>query len=251
MIGQDISVLGGGKIRSAILTANPALSVANRYLRSVGPGELTVSPKASKVISSLVPSQPSMYASLLALGEKAFRRGRTAESSSDFVVAFNYFERASLIAPRAPETTLSLTHARFATSSVAYASASHYLRQTLRYLPELPLVPLKPKLFYGSDSAAASRYVRHLARLEKHLANMPDDVDALLLLAYFRWFSGRTGETRAALEAAIKIAKEDGDKEMVKAVDTFWAGMVRSGKVSGTLLSAVKPKNDGTGDGAR
>jgi len=248
LVGQDARALGGYEIRRAILTANPALSVANRYLQSVGPSELAARPQANKPITSLVPSRRGVYAMLLALGEKAFRRGQTTASSSDFDVAFSYFERASVIAPHAPETLVSLTHARFATSSVAYAAAAHYLRQALKYLPELPLVPLRPKLFYGSDTAAASRYVRHLARLEKHLADMPDDVDALLLLAYFRWFSGLTNDARVALATAMTIAVEDNDKDTVEAVDTFWAGMVRSGKASGKLLPAAVTRDGRAAD---
>ena len=199
-------------------------------------------------ITSLVPSQPSKYATLLAKGEAAFRRGQT--SSRDFAVAFNCFERASSIVPRAPETLLSLTHGRFATSSIAYAAAAYYLRRTLECLPELPLLPLKPRLFYGSDSAAAARYVRHLARLEKHLAKVPNDVDALLLLAYFRWFNGRTDETKAALAKAMTFAIKSNDKEMAEAIDTFWKAMVLSGKASGALLKAPATKKNGSSTAA-
>lgn len=221
---------------------DPVFGLAKRYMRAVGSSGLTARGADNKVITSLVPSQPSEYARLLAKGEEAFKRGQV--SSRDFAVALNYFERASYIAPRTPESLLSLTHGRFATSSVAYATAGHYLRRTLECLPELPLAPLKPKLFYGSDSAAAARYVRHLARLEKHLTNVPDDVDALLLLAYFRWFSGRTGETKVALAKAMKISLEDRDREMAEAVETFWTAMVLSGKASGELLEATTPKNN-------
>lgn len=245
LIGSDSTVFGGAAdIRRLILSANPALNVGRQYLHSVGPTRLTGSPDASKPISSLVPSQPSLYAALLATGEKAFQRGR-------FNDAFSYFERASYIAPHAPETLLSLTHGRFATSSIAYAAASRYLRKALKYLPELPLVPLRPKLFYGSDSAAVSRYVQHLGRLEKHLANTPEDVDALFVLAYYRWFSGRTNDTKAALAGAMKIAIEDGDKEMASAISTFWAAMVRSKKVSGALRPAATSNSDKDGDGTR
>lgn len=242
-INQGALIFGGGDIRNAILSADPALSVARAYLHNVGPTDLTSGKGADKPISSLVPSQPSQYASFLAVGEKSFQAGR-------FSAAFNYFERASYIAPQAPETLLSLLHARFATSSVAYAAAAHYLRLALKHLPELPLAPLKPKLFYGTDSTAMGRYVLHLERLEKHLARVPDDVDALLVLAYFRWFSGRTDETKAALAAAMKIAREDGDKQMAEAIDTFWTAMVRTEKVTGGLLSVAPPRGDSATDGA-
>ena len=49
----------------------------------------------------------------------------------------------------------------------------------------------------------------------------------------------------------MKIAREDNDKEMAEAIDTFWAAMVRTKKVSGALLSAALPRDDRISDGAR
>ena len=201
---------------------------------------MTGDEKATKPITSLVPSTQSRYAYYLALGEKAFQLG-------DFAGAFNYFEMAGYIVPRAPETLLSLAQARFATSRLSYASTAHYLRQTLKYFPELPMVPLDPKAFYGQDPAAVGRFVQRLDGLERYLTKARDDMDALLVLAYFRWFSGRADDAKAALATAITIATEDKDEGMVDAIETFWAGMVRSGKVSGTIRPGA-PAETGAGE---
>jgi len=220
--------LGAGDIRGAILSADPSLGAARTYLREVSQTTLADSGKAAKPITSLIPPGQSRYAYYLALGEKAFQLG-------DFADAFNYFEMAGYIAPRAPETLLGLAHARFATSSLSYTSTAHYLRQTLKYFPELPMVPLDPKAFYGQDAAAVGRYVQRLDGLESYLTKARDDMDALLVLAYFRWFSGRGDEAKTALAAGIKVAIEDKDEAMIDAMETFWAGMVRTGKISGTI----------------
>lgn len=227
-------IFGGSAARRAILTANPELGAARKYLHAISGTDLTAEGSQPKVISSLVPSDSSMYSALLREGEKRFRMG-------EFADAFSYFERAGYIAPRVPETLLSLMHARFATSRVSYTTASHYLQLTLRHLPELPLVPVNPKLFYGQTSDGAARYVEHIDALEKHLVKAPDDHDALLLLAYYRWFGNRPDDARTALAKALKVAIEDGDTRLTEAVDTFWAAIVNSGRMSGELLSP-RPK---------
>jgi len=236
LTGTDTAggIFGSAAARSAILSANPALGAARNYLHSVGGTDLMAETSRTKVISSLVPSDSSVYSTLLREGEKQFRMG-------EFADAYSYFERASYIAPHAPETLLSLTHARFATSRLSYMTASHYLQLTLKYLPELPLIPVNPKLFYGQGPDSAARYVEHIDALEKHLIKSHDDLDALLLLAYYRWFANRPDDAKIALAKALKVAIEDEDARVTEAVDTFWAAMVRSGKMSGALLS-VRPK---------
>jgi len=227
-------IFGGNAARKAILTADPELGRARKYLHAISGADLTAEGGGPKVISSLIPSDASVYSSLLREGEKQFRMG-------EFSDAFSRFERASYIAPRAPETLLSLMHARFATSRVSYMAASHYLQLALKHLPELPLVPMRPKLFYGQSSDGAARYVEHIDALEKHLVKAPDDHDALLLLAYYRWFGNRPDDARTALAGALKVALEDDDTRLTEAVDTFWAAIVSSGKMSGPLLSP-RPK---------
>jgi len=235
-----LGTFSAGQVRGAILSADPALGAARAYLHDVGRTTLLADgAKATAAISSLVPSTQSRYAHYLALGEKAFQLG-------DFADAFNYFEMASYIVPRAPETLLSLAQARFAMSSLSYTSTAHYLRQTLKCFPELPMVPLDPRAFYGQDSAAVARYVQRLDGLERYLVKAHDDMDALLVLAYFRWFSGRGDDAKTALAAAITVAIEDKDEGMVDAIDTFWAGMVRTGKVSGTIRP-IAPAKTGSG----
>ena len=180
-----------------------------------------------------MPSQPSDYRDQMLAGDQAFR-------TDNYHRAYGHFEIANYLGDHDPESYLCMLHAQFALSSYSYARASYFLQKALEHMPELPTVHLRPRGFYGS----LGKYAEHLVSLQEHIARNPQDDEALLLLAYFRWF-GRTQDTEATREAlsrSLAASLGSNDTRMVEAVQTFWDGMVATGKVSGKLKPAAAAK---------
>ena len=221
-----------------------AMGAAEAYLDIMAGSSSSSLKEGPAEITSLVPSTPGRYRTHMESAERAFRLG-------DFETASEQFQMAGYISPRAPENLLSMVHVKFALSRFSYAQCGYYLRMTLRYFPELPLVNLNPKGFYGRGDALgqSSTYGVHLLRLEGHLDKMPGDADGQLLLAYLHWFSQDTAAARKALSEAMSAARKSEDEAMLEAIDTFWVGAVASGRVSGTLepsRSAAPPASKPT-----
>lgn len=187
-------------------------------------------PSSDQVITSLVPSEPSMYKTFMARGETAFRAG-------DFLRAFAEFELANDIGGRDWMSLVSMLHARFASSAYSFYSSADYARQTLRCFPELPLVPLRPREFYGDKN----KYGDGILQLENRVDEFPYDADAPFVLAFFRWFEPNPVEAQKALAKAYAASKEAKNAEKTEACEMFWRGMVRSGQVSGALTPATLP----------
>lgn len=227
-------VLGAvaGKTRPMNPSVAASLGAVDGYLSSLAasptPGAALTG--GTRSITSFVPAEKSIFADFIASGERAFRAGNFGE-------AFDRFQLAGYIASRAPETLLSMAQAKIAVSRFSYSSASHYLKEALKYFPELPLAPLKPRGFYGKEVT----YVEHLIRLEEYLDNNPYDADAALCMAYLRWFDGDADATRAALSKALGTAIASHDAGMIEAVNIFWDGCIASGKVAGKLQPTTRP----------
>lgn len=225
-----VLVKGDSSVSDVLLKRDlSTIGLSQKYLGAIEKTHSSDLQGKSKKITSLVPRNESVYRKYMAAGDKAFRAG-------DFRSAFNQFKLASYLAPHAPESLLSLMHTRFALSRFSYATASHYLCKTLKYFPELPLVPLHPKGFYERSST----YVNHLVNLEEHLEKTPRDTNAYMLLAYFRWFSGDTKAAHNALSNALALSIETKNKKLTETIDIFWKGMVASGRVKGKLKPAKR-----------
>ena len=74
---------------------------------------------------------------------------------------------------------------------------------------------------------------------------MPSDADARLILAYFRWFEGDVDTAHEALAIALFLASRSSNAEQIEAVNTFWKGLVASGKVAGELIPQSPPLTAG------
>ena len=174
-------------------------------------------------VKSLVPTGGGMYHDYLELGEKAFRSG-------DYSLAFSRFRMANYIGQKDPESLLSMSQAQFACKN--YPLAACYFRQALRYMPRLPMVPLQPKAFYGDPSV----YVQNIQDLNGYLDEHPQDVDALMLRAYYAWFDvdeiDPAGKARDSLQMALAGNKTP---DVTLGIESFWDGMVASGKAKGAL----------------
>lgn len=224
-----------GGMASAVLGADTGgILAADKYLRSIGAVIVEADARGeAEPITSLVPEESGLYRDHMAQGEAAFRSGNMRE-------ALARFHQARSAAGTCPEITMSLMHTRFALSRFSYVSASYYLQETLTHLPELPLAPLKPRGFYGDPAA----YLERIDRLKKHLSESPRDANGHLVLAYFQWFDEDTARARQSLLAAWKLSRAPRNassrakaeaRRMREAIDIFWKGMVRSGRVSGAL----------------
>ncbi|MDY7010031.1 MAG: hypothetical protein SVV80_04680 [Planctomycetota bacterium] len=186
----------------------------------------TTKPEKPKPISSFVPTEPSRYQEYMKRGEQAFRAERYIEAADAFDVAV-------AMGRYLPESHLSLVHAYSALGR--YHSAAYQLRQALKHFPELPLVSLRVRLFYGRAEAFVSQMDKLRQEAEKPYAG----ADLYLLLAYFRYFDGEEDDAAKVLRRAWNGGK--GDRSTVEAIETFWNGMVAAGKVEDALAPAVKP----------
>jgi hypothetical protein len=150
----------------------------------------------------------------MAQGEEAFKDGK-------YHKALRRYQFAATVAPTSADAAVALFHGRFATATVSYASPALILTRAVRLLPELPVAPLKPQVFYGNSTD----YVDHRARLDQHCAEHPQDADAWLVRAYFLWFEQEAEEAKLALTKVGEFAPEPKLKE---AASIFLEGIVAS-----------------------
>ena len=195
------------------------------YLQAMGATANGVR-KGSEPVTSLVPAAPSQYRDYLANGERAFKAAK-------FILAMDMFELANVYNGDDPESLLSIFHTKVALSE--FGSAGFALRKALRGFPELPLVPIRPKAFYGDQAD----YREHMASLQKYIRRSDSDPAGHLILAYYKWYEGDVEATTTALQSAHRSAsasQSDVGKDSLEAIDTFWKAMVASGEVSGELM---------------
>jgi len=217
-----------------------ALGAARAYLQALEEAATSKLRDSSEPITTLVPTPKSDYREHMLKGDRAFRANNYRGAYSEFLIA-------SDLGGRDPESLICLTHAQFALSAYAYPKAAYFLERAIKYMPELPLANLRPRGFYGS----AAKYAEHMVALEEHLERAPADGDALLLLAYFRWFDENQDvkTVHKALSRALASALKRKETHLLEAVQTFWDGMVATGKVSGKLVAAQEPGSSGEPEG--
>ncbi len=202
-------------------TSKSTLSASTAYVESLTIESETNLSQEVEVITSLVPPNPGIYTDYMKKAERLFRRGR-------YFDALNEYNLAYYIGPTAPETLLSMVHTNFAMGQ--YRSAAQYLQRTIKYLPELPLAPLKPKGFYQDPLQYLEQFLRFQTYLDDK--SIPDAA-GYLLLAYYRWFDDDVEATKQSLSYALGATD---NPEVIEAIETFWSGMVATGKVEGELI---------------
>ena len=225
---------GGKGAVGALLGQNTSLTAARGFIASVG--ENSSLQKSDGSIKTLVPDQPGQYKDKMRNGEELLRDG-------NFISAYNQFKVASDIVGRSPEPFLNMAHAKFGAGS--YGMTAFYIRRALTYMPELPLVQLRPKNFYESVAVFGDLIIR----LETHLDENPGDGDALLILAYFRWFADTPDvpDVRSVLEKALATSRFDKSGKRTEAIHIFWEAIVAGGKATGKLKTGATTKPSGTG----
>jgi hypothetical protein len=203
-----------------------SLGATRTYLQALQAASASRLRDQGNPITSLVPPQPSLYRDHMAKGDAAFR-------ADNFIAAISEFQMANDIDAKDAESLICLLHGQFAISRYSYGTSAFYLRKALETMPELPLANLRPQGFFRSRAVYAERIVA----LEDHVARIPNDSEALLTLAYFRWFAEPRDVASAAdaVRLAFRAAEKGGDKLLAEAAQTFWDGMVAAGAVSGGL----------------
>jgi hypothetical protein len=221
-----------GETPSGTFAPNPTLRGVAAYIDAVESMGASLAGR-SETITSLVPDNPGPLREYISAGEAALKSG----DRRSFARAADQFELASVLAPRAPEVLLNLVHANFGETVGSYAMAAYYLRDALRYAPRLPAAPLRPAQFFKDHPLVTER----LDVLEHHIEDHPDDADARLVLAYFRWFADdrEVDQIRRYLSEALAIAREDDDDATVTAVQTFWRGIAAAEAIDEPLKPAT------------
>ena len=218
---------GGSGIGSALAKSGPtAFGLARAFVLELEKASSSLLQQRDQPITSLVPKNDSLYRKYMAKGDRSFRRGNYRD-------AYTNFQIANDLGNHDPESYVCLLHTEFALSAYSYAKACYFLEQALRYMPELPLANLKPRGFYDNEG----KYAQQLVALVDHTAKRPSDHEAILLLAYFRWFEDKRNvdDTRKLLAKALAAGMEKKDPLLIDAAETFWRGIVASGAATGEL----------------
>ena len=202
-----------------------ALLAATTYMAAINAaaGVKLTAGQGDKPISSLVPEEPSLYQGYMAMGDSAFRDG-------DFEKAFNKFKLANHIDRHDPESLLSMAHSCFGAGR--FPSAGLYLRQALKYLPELALVPLNIRGFFGSEEHFDEKFAHLITTVGKGTGS----ADIFLVVAYFRWFDGQPQAAKDALNTARNMASR---KDVKEAIDIFARGVAAGEAAAPTTRPAA------------
>jgi len=225
----ELQAAGGKGMADAILGRGMSLAAARGFLASVGQsGSLE---EGDDAIRTLVPDHPGQYRDLMHKGEELLKAG-------SYMSGYDNFKLASDVVGRCPEPYLNMAHAKLGMGG--YGMTAYYIRRALVCMPSLPQLPLRPKSFYSNVAVFGDLVIR----LETYLDSNPGDGDALLILAYFRWFADNQDvpKVKELLARALAAAKSEGRTE---AIQIFWRAIVASNKASGELKPATASRGAG------
>ncbi|GEM_PF-2021499 len=224
---SDAGGSGIGRSLVASSSSPTAFGLARAFVQELERASTSLLSKKGEPITSLVPTEPSVYRTYMQRGDRAFRQSNYREAYANFQIANDLGDHDA-------ESYICLLHAQFALSSVSYAQAYYFLEQALRHMPELPLANLRPRGFYDSSA----KYAQQLVALQEHTEKHPGDHEAVLLLAYFRWFEQErdVAGTRNLLSRALAAGQMKRAPFVIEAVETFWRGVVATGAASGELV---------------
>lgn len=227
---SDISEAQRGSAMAALMKSTDMgkLDSVSSYMFAIGAGSKEDYLNKTEAITTLVPSQPGLYRDYLQQAETNFRSGQ-------FSLAIGQYQLANDLGSTDWISLLGMAQTEFARNN--FRSSCVYLEQVIKYFPELPLLTLEPRGFFGDRS----RYADNLARLEREVQDDPRDAEKAFLLAYFRWFDQNAAASQKALSRCLASAQEKHDEDLLDAIGTFWRGMVQSGKVKGELQPEARP----------
>ena len=177
--------------------------------------------RSSHLLLIMVPnSRPNKdVVPLVVRGEDEFRKGRYAVAASTF--------REALMTDPHPAVKFALGHALFAKGDYGFAAAA--LREGLRGVSDGPARKLDTRQFYG----AALDYEAHRKRLEKWLAEHPDDKQAKFLMGYVCYFGGDLDRAQAIFSELLSANADDA------AVKPFMKCLSDRAKAQPTVVQAA------------
>ncbi|MFA6133361.1 MAG: tetratricopeptide repeat protein [Phycisphaerae bacterium] len=190
---------------------------------AAGDTQTTTTPR----LTSLAPDGPGTVRGPIIQGEVSFRQG-------NYKQAARQFEAARSASGGSPESMLSLAQVYFAMGGVYYNEAADCLAMALKAFPDLPLVRVRPRDFFGSEQEYTAAY----QALEQYVVGHPQDPRALLLLGYIQWRQGLVDKARDLLEAANKAQP---GLEVAKGIATLLDGITRASQI---ILSEAPPMEE-------
>lgn len=175
-------------------------------------------------LTSLAPQTPAPVRSAMLRGERLFRQGNYQQAAQSF-------ETARDLSKDSAESLLSLAQTCFAMGEKTFDQGAQCLAKALVAFPDLPLVRVRPKDFFGN----ADDYKRSFASLEKFAKDNPKNAGALLLLGYMQWREGMVDKALDTLDSAMAVAS---NSDLAPGINVMLDGINRSGQV---LLSQAPP----------
>ena len=234
-IGLNLKPLAGGGSARGVMDF--------KYAGTTGGGlpdrpddEQALTTERLGVITTFVPEAEGYYKKRMLNGENAFRKGR-------YLTAAGSFRAAGVISLHSPESHLARAHAAFALGE--YNSGAYHVQRAIDYFPELPLVRMELRGFYGEDRK--EDFDRHFKALQEAVEERGSPPELLLLLAYVQYFDGKTEEAVASLRSAHEVANEPRLSGIREAAGTFWDALAAVGEVEGSLGGDEEQEPPATG----
>ena len=198
------------------------------YLEIVKPeSKLSDTDLGDEPVKSLAPDASGTLRNMMIEGEKLFR-------DKSYRLARSRFEMAYELSMGGPESMLSLWRSYFASSQKSFDLAAYYLSKSMIVLPELPMLSLHPKNFYGDGNV----YEEHLKETEAFFQDNSQDAATAFVLAYLKWRDNKAQEAGKLLAVALANTKKE---TLIEAIHILWDGMVASKAVTGTLTTSTNP----------
>ncbi len=208
--------------RGVYLPSSVASAAAYQAVAAGAGAKRAVREIPEEILTSLVPREPAAGQEEMRKGEQAFRNGSYAQ-------ALAHFETARQLSKDSPESLLSLARSSFALAEGSYSKTAEYLSKTLEIVPELLMVRVFPRSFYGKQQD----YLQHAKKLEDHVKAAPKDAEAQFIIGYLRWRQGKPDEAKAALDAALAGA---GTPELTKGIEILVRGIAAADQAKSDKL---------------
>ncbi|MBN1554620.1 MAG: tetratricopeptide repeat protein [Phycisphaerae bacterium] len=222
---------GGGTYVGSFTGGETVRSVASEQemLRQLQAGRVKILADPDKPITTLVPEgkTPGRYRDFMKAGEWSFRSGRYDE-------ALKQFQQAAMQAPSIPGAMIGCMMAQFARPDANYTEAADSLARALGAFPELPLVNLPPREYFGDGG----KFDAALSRLKAFTRENPKDASAQFLLSYLLWREKQYAPAEAAMTTALEHSSST---KLTKAMETFIRNVDKTSRQYQGKLAALAP----------
>lgn len=137
------------------------------------------------------------------LARRHYGRGRELMRQGDYVSAGKSFRLAVMASPNDRSLKLGFGMALLAMGDYAYAA--YCARRVSSAYGDPTAADLQLASFFPSPDA----FGKQVRRLEEHVERSPRDVDALTVLAFVHFHSGKKAEAAVALDSILKLDVKD------------------------------------------